>query len=116
MLLTLSSWLIAKPYKRVGPLHYPREQWAENWANNELAERVSKFEQFEQAKENEAPIDRIEPQQVIPNVKSNDSVLDLIIKNRKRNGNRYCPRCDYAWYISYGETNSCPKCYQFETL
>lgn len=92
-------------------LYHPREQWAENWANNELAERVSKFEQFEQAKDNEAPIDRIVPQQVIPNVKSNDSVLDLIIKNRKRNGNRYCPRCDYTWYISYGETNSCPKCY-----
>lgn len=92
-------------------LYHPREQSKEKWAKKELEERVSKFEQFEQTKVNEAPVGVVEPQQVVSNVKSNDSVLDLIIRNRKRNGNHYCLRCDYSWYVSYGETNSCPKCY-----
>lgn len=89
-------------------LYHPREHWTENWANHELEERVSKLEEFEQTKADEVPVGVVEPQQAIPN---ENSVFDPFLRYRKRNGNHYCPRCDYSWYVSYGERNSCPKCY-----
>ncbi|MFH0256399.1 hypothetical protein ACGRL8_04980 [Vibrio rumoiensis] len=93
-------------------LYHPREQSKEKWAIEELEERVSKFEQFEQNKVNQVGIEQVmEPTKFVSNVGQQNSVLEEMIKNREKNGNRYCPRCDYAWYVSYGETNSCPKCY-----
>lgn len=90
-------------------LYHPREQSKEKWAIEELEERVSKFEQFEQ---NKVGIEQVmEPTKSVSNVGQQNRVLEEMIKNRERNGNRYCPRCDYAWYVSYDETNSCPRCY-----